>query len=434
MHRKEVHSLDVKYKIMIVDDEQDVLNALKRVFRRPPYEAHVFDRAQSALDVINDLKPDLIISDMRMPEMDGAQFLKKAKEARPMAPRILLTGHADKHETIRAINDGEIFGFVAKPWNNDELMSLVEDGLSKRHQEQLKNRALHTLKRMHDDVSEDKQNVEQKLSEESKEKERCSQALDDAYALMEESFLNLLDMKQPGQRAFVHQLEEVVVKLSEKLGLGLEERHLLLQASRLHGIGKIGIADETLNKPYEQMTDDEKSSYHMYPTSSACTLIAIEAFSETTDLLFKQKEHMDGTGFPNGLKKEDLSRLNTVFNVALDYSEMRYLPGIVAASHEQAVKKMQEHARWYAPEVLKALVNISLERDLVDKTSQAKTIAVHGLEEGMIVRDDIYSKNNILLLRGGAPVTEGLIDKLANLQKQVGAPIMVNVIIRSENH
>ena len=58
---------------------------------------------------------------MRMPEMDGAEFLRQSKELKPLFPRILLTGHAEMEETVRAINDGEIFAFISKPWDNEEL-------------------------------------------------------------------------------------------------------------------------------------------------------------------------------------------------------------------------------------------------------------------------------------------------------------------------
>lgn len=424
--------MDAKQTIMIVDDEHDVLNSLKRVFRKPPYEVHVFDSARSALDSMGTVNPDLIISDMRMPEMDGAEFLSQARVVRPMAPRILLTGQADKKDTIRAINEGDIFGFVNKPWDNEALISLVDEGLAKRKQEKLKNRALHTLKKMHDDAAQGRTDVELRLAEESKAREENSQALDDAYVLMEESFLNLLDMKQPGQRALAHHLEEVVDKLSRRLGVSERDCDLFHRASRLHGVGKIGISDIILSKPYAKMSDEEKEIYQAYPTSSACTLIAIEAFAECSDLLFKQKEHIDGSGFPNGLKKQDLSKLNNIFNVALEYSELRYTPGVGVLSHDQAISKMKAQSAAYDAVVFKALINVSLDRDLYDKNSKAIEVAVHALEPGMIVCDDIYNDNNMLLLRGGAPVTEGLITKLANLQKQIGEPISVSVFTKPE--
>ncbi len=425
--------MDTQYNIVIVDDEQDVLNALRRVFRNPIYKVHAFDDARIAIEALKELRADLIISDMRMPNMDGAEFLRCAKDLRPMTPRILLTGHADKEDTIRAVNEGEIFAYVSKPWDNDQLLKLTAEALSRRNKEVKKNRALHTLKKMHEDVSERKADVEQRLAAESQQRFMTVQALHDAYALIGESFLNLLDMKQPGQRAFAYQLEEIVQKLSERLGCSDAESQLLKQASRLHGIGKISVPDATLAKPFAKMSDEETEVYKGYPANSACTIIALEAFSECSDLLFKQKERADGTGFPMGLTKDDLSHLNLIFNAALSYCELRYSPVAVPLSHDQAMQKLKQTPQAFDSDVIKALSLVDIERDLVTKSTKSIVVPLHSLEPGMIVKEDIYGERNMLLLREGSIVTESLIDKLSNMQKQMGARITVSVIIPDQS-
>lgn len=421
--------MDTQHNILIVDDEQDVLNSLRRVFRNNLYNVHSFDDARNAIDALEDLAVDLIICDMRMPHMDGAEFLSRAKELRPMVPRILLTGHADKNDTIRAVNEGEIFAYVSKPWDNEQLLKLTQEALSRRDKAVKKNRALHTLKKMHDDVSELKADVEQRLVAESQQKSLTVQALNDAYALIGESFLNLLDMKQPGQRAFAYQLEEVVQKLAEKRGCSDLECRLLKQASRLHGIGKIGVPDSALAKPYAKMTVNEKELYKGYPANSACTIIALEAFAECSDLLFKQKECADGTGFPMGYRKEDLSHLNLIFNAALSYCELRYSPVVVPLRHDQAIQTLKLTSNAFDTDVLKALTNLDIERDLFKKSAKSIVVPLHSLEPGMVVKEDIFSDRNMLLLREGAIITESLIDKLSNMQKQMKEKITVSVIL-----
>ncbi|KZY68746.1 MULTISPECIES: HD domain-containing phosphohydrolase [unclassified Oleiphilus] len=415
-----------KHIIVIVDDEQDVLNSMKRVFRKSPFEVHTFDSGERAVEVLKDLRPDLIISDMRMPGMDGAEFLSQAKSIVPAAPRILLTGQADKEDTVRAINDGEIFAFVSKPWDNTEFLALAEDALARRNKEKMKNRALHTLKKMHDEVSESKEGIERELAEQSQENQQNKQATVDAYLLMEESFLNLLDMKQPGQRAFAHQLEEVVTKLAARLNVEKDGLKVLYQASRLHGLGKISVPDAVLEKGYSNLSESEKELYHAYPANGACTLIAIEAFSACSDILFKQQERLDGSGFPLGLKADELSPLNRLFNVALAYAELRFSPSVTPLPHDQAIHELNANAAAFDHKALQALSMIKLERELSDATKQT-IVHVHGLKVGMVIVEDIYSEKNMLLLRGGTHVTEILIEKLTNLQRQMGKEILINV-------
>jgi response regulator RpfG family c-di-GMP phosphodiesterase len=282
---------------------------------------------------------------------------------------------------------------------------------------------------MHEDVSELKADVEQRLVAESEQRTMTVQALNDAYALIGESFLNLLDMKQPGQRAFAYQLEEIVQKLAEKWGCSELECQRLKQASRLHGIGKIGVPDATLSKRYAKMTESEKELYKGYPANSACTIIALEAFAECSDLLFKQKECADGTGFPMGYGKEELNHLNLIFNAALSYCELRYSPVVVPLRHDQAIQTLKLTASAFDADVLKALANLDIERDLFKKSAKSVVVHLHSLQPGMIVKEDIFSDRNMLLLREGAIVTESLIDKLSNMQKQMKEKITVSVIL-----
>ena len=125
-------------RILIVDDEESVLNTLKRLFRKLPYEIFSALSGQEALAILAEQSVDLIISDMRMPEMSGAEFLSLAKDKCPLTERILLTGYSDMESTVKAINDGGIFGYLSKPWDANQLLSLVESALDQTHKNKLK--------------------------------------------------------------------------------------------------------------------------------------------------------------------------------------------------------------------------------------------------------------------------------------------------------
>lgn len=116
-------------KILIVDDEENVLNSLKRLFRKEPYEILTAINGEEGLKILDDHQVDLIISDLKMPEMNGIEFLKRAKEKDPVPLRIMLTGHADLKSVIDVIDQGEIYRFLLKPWDDEELKMTIRQAL-----------------------------------------------------------------------------------------------------------------------------------------------------------------------------------------------------------------------------------------------------------------------------------------------------------------
>lgn len=119
--------------IIIVDDEEMVLTSIRSfLMLETSYNVESFTSAQEALSHIEANSVDLVISDYLMPEMDGITFLGKVKEIRPEAPRIILTGYADKENAIKAINDVGLFQYIEKPWDNEDLRLIIRNGLEKK--------------------------------------------------------------------------------------------------------------------------------------------------------------------------------------------------------------------------------------------------------------------------------------------------------------
>ena len=129
------------YRIMLVDDEQNILNALRRLFASSgfnetgdeKYQVETFVSPRLALQRAGDgVTFDLVISDYRMPEMDGVVFLKAFRQVQPHAERLILSGYADLEALVGAINEAQIFRFIAKPWHDYELKSAVVQALAHR--------------------------------------------------------------------------------------------------------------------------------------------------------------------------------------------------------------------------------------------------------------------------------------------------------------
>jgi response regulator RpfG family c-di-GMP phosphodiesterase len=117
--------------VLCVDDELDIIHAMKRLLRKQNYNLLFASSGERALEIMQQNDVHLIVSDMRMPAMSGTELLEKVATFYPNSYRILLTGYADMESTVSAINKGKILKYIQKPWDNDELISSIEEGLEK---------------------------------------------------------------------------------------------------------------------------------------------------------------------------------------------------------------------------------------------------------------------------------------------------------------
>jgi putative two-component system response regulator len=118
--------------VVVVDDEEMVALALQSFLQlETPYDVRTFTSPAEALEAVSEGTVSVVIADFMMPEMDGISFLRRCRDAHPMATRILLTGYADKENAIRAINEAGLYYYLEKPWNNDHLKLVVRNGVER---------------------------------------------------------------------------------------------------------------------------------------------------------------------------------------------------------------------------------------------------------------------------------------------------------------
>lgn len=141
--------------ILLVDDEEMVLTSIKSFLSiETDYRVLTYTSPLKALEDLDHLEVDLVISDYLMPEMDGITFLAHVKARHPQAPRILLTGYADKENAIKAINDVGLYQYLEKPWNNDDLQLIIGNGLEKAILLKRLDEKIREVERAHQELSE----------------------------------------------------------------------------------------------------------------------------------------------------------------------------------------------------------------------------------------------------------------------------------------
>jgi len=125
-------STNQKTSVVIVDDEEMVITSVRAYLQlETEFEIHGFTEPEQAVKHMESHLVDIAVSDYLMPRMSGIQFLTRAKQIQPEASRVLLTGHADKQSAIQAINEVGLYQYVEKPWENAQLLLIIQNGVER---------------------------------------------------------------------------------------------------------------------------------------------------------------------------------------------------------------------------------------------------------------------------------------------------------------
>jgi len=200
-----------KHKLLFLDDEENVLKSLKRLFLNSEYEILTASSAKDAVELLKNHDFSLILSDYRMPDMDGVEFLKIAKEKDPDTIRMILTGFADVSVAVAAINEGEVHKFIEKPWDGDDLKMQFKNALE--FYELLKERKvlMQTISVQNQELKELNENLEKKVEKKTQELMNAHEALKVKFRELEgrDSILQFM--------LSINSLEEVLYKISEEI-------------------------------------------------------------------------------------------------------------------------------------------------------------------------------------------------------------------------
>lgn len=166
-------------KILLVDDEMEVLNALKRLFRAEKYDVHIASSGKQALNILSETHVDVIISDVRMPGMNGVEFLSNVYAKWPETKRIVLTGDANIDDTLKMINECDIYRYFNKPWPKEKLKQAVDQAAEKKYLIEENHRLLALTKAQNEELSVLNQQLDEKFKESVKRLDKTKEQLHD---------------------------------------------------------------------------------------------------------------------------------------------------------------------------------------------------------------------------------------------------------------
>ncbi len=268
--------------ILLVDDEPSILSALRRLFRPQGYRILMAEGGAAALELAATDTIDLVISDMRMPQMDGAQFLQRMRSLQPDAMRILLTGYADINSTIAAINGGEIHRYIAKPWDDNDIVLVVREALARRQLEMRNRQLAEIVQKQNDELLGLNAGLEDRVRQRTAEIEQINDMLTVAYDELKSNFMlsmqifaGLMELRHNGMSGQSRRVAALARRTCVHLKLDERLSHDIHVAALLHNIGKIGFPDSLLNRPISTLNSEDVARYRKHPLNAETALMPL---------------------------------------------------------------------------------------------------------------------------------------------------------------
>ena len=274
-------------RILVVDDDDLILKALSRILESSGFEARCYVSPEDALAHIDADAPVVIMSDYMMPSMDGITFLKHARARCPAAVRILCTAAEDFRVALQAVNSGEVFRIVAKPWHQQELTSTVAQAAEAGR-----------LRRENDRLTAEVQRQNEQLREINLRLEEIVRARTQALL---EGLIAALDYRDAETQWHSRRVSLYARRLAQQLGIPEPELTVVEHGALLHDIGKIGVRDRVLLKP-GPLTTDEWTEMKRHPELGWALLQRVDYLRPASAIVMQHQEKWDGSGYPAGLK------------------------------------------------------------------------------------------------------------------------------------
>lgn len=420
--------------LLFVDDEASILSSLRRLFRQQGYRILTAGSGAEGLQVLEKEPVDLVISDMRMPEMDGAQFLEHVRAVHPGVVRILLTGYADIASTIAAINRGEIYRYIAKPWDDNEIVLTIKDALERKRLEAENLRLSELTRQQNEELKELNAGLEHKVAERTKELQQAMTSLAKAHQDLNHGFMSsvrvfsgLLELRGGRLAGHGRRVADHARKLGQRLGLAERDVQDLVLAGLLHDIGKIGLPDELLSKPFNTLSGESRAALQKHPVVGHSILMSIDQLKACANLVHHHHETYDGSGFPDHLAGIAIPQGSRILAVANEYDALQLgtLTQRALTAAEAQNFLIENRGKRYDPGVVDAFVAL-LSESRTDGVIEVP-MRVAQLAPGMVLSRDLNHRDGYLLLARDHTLDAGLIAELKRLEEHDSASLTLYI-------
>lgn len=337
---------DLKSRILIVDDEHEITEILSDLLS-VEYDCQQVGSAEDALARLAESSFELVISDITMPGMSGLEMLPFVKSLSPNTVVVMISGMQTVESAIGALRLGA-FDYLMKPFDLRQVEAVVKRALE--HYE------LIAAKQRYED------HLEELVEQRTAELDKALNSLEDAYRSTLRALTSALETRDSETHGHSERVVTYSLRLGREYGLPSEKMKALEFGSLLHDIGKIGVPDSILRKP-GKLTEDEWVKMREHPVHGQQILRGIEFLEGAARVVAQHHEKWDGSGYPLGLRQEDVDVCARIFAVADAFdaitSDRVYRRG---KSYEEAAQELDDWAgRQFDPKVVEAFHRVPQE-------------------------------------------------------------------------
>ena len=413
------------YTVLFVDDEPNILRAIKRALFTMDITLMLADSGAKALELMSNHEVHVVISDMKMPQMSGAELLEQVAINYPDTFRVVLTGYADIESTIKAVNQGKIHRYLQKPWDNQELISVVEEGLE-RVKLKAENTRLQKLTRLQNRKLRDvNASLEQVVQKRTRQIKAALNKIEKHNLAMEQVLFNVISINPNINGKFAIEVSELASKLARIARLEKDEIKQVRYAGLICELGLLGLKTEDFKAPFSKLKYQQQQNYLSQTKQAALILAPAHELHQVSDIIEFQFEHYNGSGLYNKVAKE-IPAGARILAIARDY--WRLVTGRMSGvemSPRDAKLEMKKHRNTrYDGEFLDLLLEAE---DVTTSKLLSTSLKATQLKAGMVLAQNLYNDSHILILPEGHVFSDATIQKLVHFEEERGKAFSIQI-------
>ncbi len=303
--------------VLFVDDEVNILRAVQRLLRHEEMEVVCASRASEAIDLLDRHNAQVVVSDQRMPEMSGVDLLSQIRERHPQVVRMMLTGYTEMNIAVEAINRGEIYRLITKPWNDEELKAILRQAFDHWELKQEIKRLNQVTREQNFRLQDMNRNLEEMVRQRTKQLAEKHQELRTAYVQTIGALAEAVDAKDAYTRGHSERVGVYASKIAAELNLPKKFIERVYIAGVLHDVGKIGVRDAVITKP-DRLTAEEYEEIMRHPEIGAKILEPVSFLADIAPCVRHHHEWFDGSsrGYPDCLRGDQIPLPSRIILVA----------------------------------------------------------------------------------------------------------------------
>lgn len=417
--------------ILVVDDEEVILRAISRLLKHIEVEVITASSGEEAIEILENRHVAVVMSDQRMPGINGAELLQRVSEKNPDAVRIMITGNNDVDTAIAAINKGEVFRFIAKPWDNEALLKTARDAIEMNRLRRSKSIYEERIRAQNAELKSLNEDLEARVEKRTREVVELYNKLEESFDATMKALLSTMEL---GHSTIVKHCQRTLERV-EKFGpmAGIDEEHMkhLRRAAMLHWIGLLNAPEHLFETPVSEFDHDDQAFWEFHPILGQQALCHVPVLELPGRIILLYKKDWSAPELQSGSADTDMMFEVTrqlvmccqVLRICSEFERMRTIRQRGSedwhVSEEGLAEIQSERGNAFAPALVDKFVQFISQQALGIERQEIQ-VQLDELEAGMVLARPVETSKGIPVAARGMVITDELIERFRNFSKSTG--------------